>query len=337
MSKKFFLAALAVAASLQSAVAGDDIKSYLPDFHGVLRPQYSLSTTDGESLFRVRNARLALSGHVTDDFDYFAQVDLCQEGSFKALDFWGRLAITKEFKVQAGQFRMPFGVEPFRAPGNYIFTDRSFLGKQMCNYRAIGAKAMYTFAKLPVSIEGGVFSPYAITIQNRWTKKLAYSCKASVHAGDFTFTTGFMSIIPDGVRTNLVDGAISWSAHRWLVEAEYMYEHYTHKAHKACNGFATFVDYWMPLKAGKFNRLSFQGRFDMMGDHSTAICTEDAILVTDNPARRRITVGSTISHITTKRLHFDLRMNYLKYFYDKGVTVPAAQNDQLVAEVVVQF
>lgn len=74
-----------------------------------------------------------------------------------------------------------------------------------------------------------------------------------------------------------------------------------------------------------------------MTSHSTGYRNDEGQLTDNNPARRRITLGSTISHVKAKNLYVDLRVNYEKYFYDKGVETPAGQGDKALVELVVRF
>lgn len=311
--------------------------SYVPNIHGVLRPRFEYSTQDGRSRFQVRNARLSVDGRVAKSIDYFLQVDLCDQGSIKPLDFWVRMRIVKGLSIQAGQFRMPFGVDCFRAPHTYLFANRSFIGKQMCNFRAVGGKVTYSFDKIPLQLEAGIFNSTTITSHTVWNKEYAYSAKAAYTLDNVKLSTGFMSIYPESVRTNLIDGCISWSNDRWLVEGEYMYEHYTGDSHKPCHGYNMFVDYKMPIRLALFNRLSFQGRFDGMTDHSSAKKDESGDIITNDPRRNRITVGSTISYIRSKNMFVDIRANYEKYFYAKDVNIAQGQGDKFVLEMVLRF
>ena len=107
--------------------------SYVPEFHGAVRPRWELDTAIGQSRFEVRWARFTAEGKVAPKIGYFLQVDLCDQGVFKFHDAYVRMEVAKGLEVQAGQFRMPFGREPFMAPQNYVFANRSFMGKQMCN------------------------------------------------------------------------------------------------------------------------------------------------------------------------------------------------------------
>ena len=336
LKRSAFIVAMCVASLSGYADENTTDFSYKPNFRGVIRSRLEVSTSDGEYRFQVRNARLSMDGKLASWADYFVQTDLCDRGKMKILDAWARITPGNGLLFQAGQFRMPFGVESFRAPATYLFANRSFMGKQMCNYRAVGFKAGYKCSRLPLGIEAGVFNPTEIGDHEKWHKELAFASKLWYKVDNVTFTTGFQSIRPDAVRANLADASVAWHTDRWQVEGEYMYEHYTHKAHKAAHSYVLFADYGMPVKVWKFNRLSFQGRFDGITDHSNCKYTSGA-LVTDNVARNRITAGATISYVRTKNMFLDIRANYEKYFYHSGAAVSAADGDKAVVELVVRF
>ena len=59
-------------------------------------------------------------------------------------------------------------------------------------------------------------------------------------------------------------------------------------------------------------------------------------LTVNNPARRRITLGSTLTY-QKKFLKTAIRLNYEKYFYDSNVNAPVGESDKIVAELVVKF
>ena len=107
-------------------VADDNNKVDLtPELHGVIRPRWEMDTKGGENRFQLRNARLSVNGRLAPEIDYYFQADFCDRGKIMFLDGWGRIAITPALKLQAGQFRIPFGTDCFRGPGNYIFANRS--------------------------------------------------------------------------------------------------------------------------------------------------------------------------------------------------------------------
>lgn len=323
MRRKLLFAAACTAAMVASAAENsDDSFSYKPDFHGALRTRYEVETQTGDMRFQVRNARFSVSGFVARPIDYFFQVDLCDRGVIKALDFWARIKIAKGFSVQAGQFRMPFGTDPFRAPSNYIFSNRSFIGKYMCNVRAVGVKAMYTFSNVPLRLEAGVFNPYTIANHDVWSNTMAFAGKAVYTLGNVNIAGGFQSIEPGGTRTNLVDGSLTWSFGRWLLEGEYMYKHYTNKAYKACHGYNAYAQYTLPIEAGLFSKLAFEGRVDGMTTHRSASSTE--------ARRNRITIGSTISYLKSKYIFVDIRADYEKYFYHSSTEIPQGREIRLL-------
>lgn len=322
------------------SAAADSISAgridYVPKFGGVMRARWEMNTDGGLNRFMLRNARVNVAGRIAAPVDYYIQADLCDRGKMKFLDGWIRLALFDGFRFQAGQFRMPFGIDTFRGPGNYIFANRSFIGRQMCNYRAVGVKASYRLPRIPVEVEAGVFNPGTITDHTSWTHGKACAGKVTATAGDFRFSAGYMSIIPDSVRINMADAAVVYERAGWHAEAEYIYKHYTSSRYTPGHGMVVFVDYSMPVRAGIFNRCSFQARFDAMTDHSSGVRDDSGALVTDDPARRRVTVGATISRIMGLH-HAGLRLNYEKYFYNRGVTPPVEGADKIVAELVLKF
>lgn len=330
-----FFFTLLLTANIPAKAEESDI-DYKPVFHGTVRSRWELATENGENRFQVRNARLSVEGRIAPEIQYYINTDLCDRGKMKILDAWGQINITDDLKARAGQFRMPFGVDPFRGPQNYIFANRSFIGKQVCNVRAVGAKLEYSLPVIPLKVEAGAFNPSTISDHETWHRKMSYASKATYTIDCVKLATGIQSLSPDSVRMNLIDGSISWSADRWTVEGEYMYKHYTHKAHKACHAYSIFADYRMPVNAGIFNTLSFQGRFDGMTAHSNGTRNEDGLLTTTDPARNRITAGATLSYVK-KALHADIRVNYEKYFYRHDAEYLPGDGDKLVVELVVRF
>lgn len=311
--------------------------SYKPNIHGTVRPRFEMETDGGKARFQIRNARLSIDGKIAKSIDYYFNADFCDRGHIKILDSWARIKITERLAFQAGQFRMPFGVDPFRGPHTYLFANRSFIGRQVCNVRAVGAKIAYSFNQLPLTIEGGVFNPTPIDNHTEWNGDMAYAAKATWNIDNISLSTGIQSIIPDEIRANLIDGAIAWKYDRWTVEGEYMNKHYTNSAHKTCHAWLAFADYEMPIKCGLFNRLSFQARYDGMTDHSNATRDENGKLFTTDPARNRITIGATIGYVKAKNMFLDFRLNYEKYFYHNGVVATTGNGDKVVAEMVLRF
>lgn len=317
---------LALGASAQEKI------DYRPNFHGAVRTRWEMETESGESRFQVRYARFTIDGKVAPCLDYFLQTDLCDQGAIKILDAYARVRIVKGLQFQAGQFRMPFGVETFRAPQNYIFANRSFMAKDVCNYRKVGAKVAYTLpVKTPLLLEAGIFNNAAIGNHNTWSKHYAFAGKATLTLDQFKISGGAMSVRPDVTRLYMYDGAVSWENANFLVAAEYMAEHYGDKRHDDTHAYCAYVDYHKPFKAGIFNQWSVQGRFDGMTSQWDGI-TDSA----EKAARNRITVGGTLTY-KYKVVFADIRLNYEKYFYHSGADITKGANDKIVAELAIRF
>ena len=327
---------LAMAAIAPLATGGET--DYKPRIHGVLRTRWEGEFGNGVvQRFQVRNARLSVGGNVLPDLSYFIQIDGCDRGKMKILDAYARWGFAGSWRVQAGQFRVPYSVDCFRGPGAYYFANRSFMAKHMLNMRAVGAKiGYYGTSSLPLTLEGGIFNATAMGDHDTWQRDMNYAAKATYRIGNTTFAVSYISAEPDSVRMNLVDGAITWQADRWIVEGEYQNKHYTNNRHSPSHGWNIFASYAIPLTNPTFNRLSFQARYDGMTDHSTGKRNENGNLITDNPTRQRMTLGTTLAFVK-KPLKAAIRLNYEKYFYSNGLTAPKGEADKIVAELVVKF
>lgn len=334
---KFLVLFLSTVCSFSADAADEAKTSLVPQINGTFRGRWEMDMTNDASRFQVRNARLVVSGNICRGISYFFQPDLCDRGRIIILDAYGQVAFAKGFNLRVGQFRMPMGVEPFRAPHTYVFANRSTIGKEVNNFRAVGARLAYTFSRCPLTVEAGAFNPTVISDHNVWCHTLAYSSKARYQVRNVTFTAGFQSIQPERTRINFVDAAIGWISGRWTVEGEYIYEHYTHRAFEPCHAWVVFGDYAMPVKAGIFNRLSFQARYDGMTDHSNGFDNEDGCLTMTDDGRQRITVGTTLSY-RRSRVWCDIRLNYEKSFYHHSATLhTSGHGDRLLAELVIRF
>lgn len=312
----------------------------VPEFHGVIRTRYELDTRHGDGRFQVRNARLSAQLRVARIFTMFINTDFCDAGSMKILDAWAGADVARGVNVRMGQFRMPFGEDSHLGPANYIFANRSFIGKQMANYRAVGVQGQWTpqfgGTSGPLMLAAGVFNPYTITSHKRWTKSYAASAKARLTLGHWRLETGFMSVAPDAVRANMADVAVRWANSAVTLDAEYLYKHYTNSAHRPTHGYLVAADWRKPLDHTVFNRFSAQARLDGMTAHSS-LTRNDGQLVTDHPLRNRLTLGATISHLGPKSLQAHLRLNYEKYFWGHLTEADPHAGDKLVAEFVISF
>lgn len=316
-----------------------DTSIYIPKVHGVFRGRWELETADGYSHFQVRNARVSLEGYAAPIIKYFFNVDLCDRGKLMLLDAFATVLPAKGVEMKAGQYRMPFGYESFRGPGGYYFNNRSFIGKQVNNYRAVGVSAGYTLPKIPLSFEAGVFNPTVMEDQVSWVKKYAYAGRVLYRPGGWLFATGFESLIPDGTRINLASATVGYGFGNFYAEGEYMARWYTHQSHKTTHAYNVFASYGIPLRRCVFNMLSVQARFDGMTDLASGTVydlIEDGKLMTTADGRRRLTVGSTLDY-KYKKLRAAVRVNYEKYWYGKGIEAARGAADVLTAELIVKF
>lgn len=320
----------------QTPVESKGAFSYLPAIHGTLRPRYEAEINDGYAgRFEVRNARLSAEGYVCPVVDYKLQADLCDRGKFKMLDVWVGLSVAEGFKIIAGQTLIPFSVDGIRSPHNYMFANKSYAGEIVGNTRGVGAKLCYT-SPFHLQIEAGVFNNATISDHDVWEKDPAFAAKARYMIGDVSVECGFKTAAPDSVRINFLNGVIGWKSDRWQIEGEYTYKHYTNYSFKPAHAYSGFASYGMPVNAGIFNRLSFQGRWDGMTDHSSGRRDKNGHLYLTDNARNRLTIGSTISYVQPKT-KVDVRLNYEKYFYHSGYEIPQGDGDKIVVELSLRF
>lgn len=317
--------------------AGDASEvNYVSEIHGTLRAKYELEPEYMENRFQVRNARLEVVGNIAPIISYKFNADFCDRGKFKMLDAYAAANLGHGFKVQLGQMRMPFSVDATRAPHIRYFANRSFIGKQVGNVRGVGGKLVYNFKNIPLNIEAGVFNSEGISDHQTWRRSMDYSGKINYKVDNVKFEVGIESIEPDSVRMHLYDASVTWASGRWLVEGEYIYKYYTNDAFEACHAYNFMANYFMPVKMGVFNQLSFHGRFDGMTDHSSGERNSAGFLEIDDNARNRVTIGATLSYILPK-VKTDFRVNYENYFYRDGIVAPAGDRDKILVELVVRF
>lgn len=319
-----------------TAMASNDSINYIPKVHGVLRARWELETIDGYSHFQVRNARVNVSGNAAPIITYFLNADLCDRGKIMLLDAYATVTAFKGFEIPVGQYRMPFGIESFRGPGGYYFNNRSFIGKYVNNYRAVGLSVRYTLLKAPLSLEGGVFNPTVMDDQMTWVKKYAYAGRVVYKPSSFVFATGFESIFPAHTRINLASATVGWSYDRFYVECEYMARCYTHHTHKTTHAYNIFANYDIPMRKGFFNLWSVQARFDAMTDLASGSIYDHDRLLTTQYGRNRLTLGTTLDY-KYRGLRAAVRLNYEKYWYDDEHVIDIGAGDCLSAELIVKF
>ena len=349
MNTKKTLLLLTLALPLTTvALAEEKEKTDLtPHIHGTVRAKYEYQPEDHAGRFEVRNARFSVDGKVSPVVAYKAEIDLSEEGSIKMLDAYTRLTPVNHFQFTIGQMRVPFTIDAHRSPHQQYFANRSFIAKQVGNVRDVGATVGYqTNIGFPIILEAGLFNGSGLTNQkNYWTKGVNFSAKAQMffpHGWNLTLST--QKIKPENVGVMMYDIGTYYQSHGLHIEAEYLYKHYSHDAFKAVHAVDAFVSYDIPLKKCFFSKITPLVRYDYMTDHSDGKEYElstntdgtkvTGLKVTD-AQRSRITGGLTFS--INKPFISDIRLNYEKYFYRKGVEPKTSEKDKLVVEFMTRF
>lgn len=349
MNTKKTLLLLTLALPLTTvALAEEKEKTDLtPHIHGTVRAKYEYQPEDHAGRFEVRNARFSVDGKVSPVVAYKAEIDLSEEGSIKMLDAYTRLTPVNHFQFTIGQMRVPFTIDAHRSPHQQYFANRSFIAKQVGNVRDVGATVGYqTNIGFPIILEAGLFNGSGLTNQkNYWTKGVNFSAKAQMffpHGWNLTLST--QKIKPENVGVMMYDIGTYYQSHGLHIEAEYLYKHYSHDAFKAVHAVDAFASYDIPLKKCFFSKITPLVRYDYMTDHSDGKEYElstntdgtkvTGLKVTD-AQRSRITGGLTFS--INKPFISDIRLNYEKYFYRKGVEPKTSEKDKLVVEFMTRF
>ena len=141
MKKIYLMAALLVAqVATMNAQNSDDDVDKTPKIGGTIRSKYEYQTEEGEGRFEVRTARINVTGNVTKEVSYKAEIDLCDEGKIKMLDAYTRIKPWSTLQFTIGQERVPFTIDAHRSPHQQYFANRSFIAKQVGNVRDVGAE-----------------------------------------------------------------------------------------------------------------------------------------------------------------------------------------------------
>lgn len=314
----------------------------MPKIHGVFRGRYEGEWDDAfddgyRQRFQVRNARVSLEGQLLKPLDWFMRVDLCDKGKMKFLDAWARWKFNQEWALKLGQYRVPFGVDAFRAPGTYIFANRSFIGKQMANLRQVGLQIGYYGKMIPLSVETGVFNSAPMADHDVWQKGMDYAIKATVAPAPYiNISAGFLSMMPYGARMNLADVAVNgeYAAVQWGLE--YQHLHYVDVRFADVNAWLVWFNWAHQVKWGYFNCWNLNCRFDGMTNHSNGKPAEDGRLINNDPTRNRLTLGSSIV-CNVGKVKTEVMLNYEKYFFHSEVVAPVGESDKILAELIVKF
>ena len=109
--KTYLLMALAMvsmgmnAQNSEKSSLGNDVPDFVKTMTigGTIRSKYEYQTEEGEGRFEVRTARINVTGNVTPQVSYKAEIDLCDEGKIKMLDAYTRIKPWKTLQLTIGQ------------------------------------------------------------------------------------------------------------------------------------------------------------------------------------------------------------------------------------------
>lgn len=315
-----------------------DSIDYRPQLHGTLRGKYEYQTQDQAGRFEVRTARVSVTGLITRDIDYKAEIDLCDEGVIKMLDAYARVRPVRNLRLTIGQMRVPFTIDAHRSPHMQYFANRSFIAKQVGNIRDVGAMMALDFNMgVPARIEAGLFNGSGLTGQkDYWTKGINFSAKAQLFLSkQLTMQLSAQKIKPDSVGIMMYDAGLTWKCGRFMAEAEYLYKVYAHDKYKDVHSVDVFANYDIPVRRRLLNKVSPLVRYDFMTDHSDGHRNSAGLLYTTDYQRHRVTAGATLSLATP--FASDLRLNYEKYFYRHDGIPKVSEKDKIVVELMVHF
>lgn len=322
----------------QAPAAKFRLPEWFPTVNGTIRTNYEIDTDNGASRFRVRNVRISLTGTVVPEFEYKAEIDLCDEGKIKMLDAFVRYKPAQlPLTATIGQMRVPFTIDAHRAPHQQFFANRSFVAKYGGNVRDVGVAAQYTVkGNLPLTLQAGLFNGSGLTNQkDYWTRTFNFSFKASACiARVLTLEASCQKSRPEDTGIMMWNAGAAFDNGLWHVEGEYLRKNYAHGAFDGVNIVNSFVSRKFPLRH-KLTSIAASGRYDYIDEHSDGKKNDCGVLTATQPQRHRMTVGSTLTFGTAR--YVELRVNFEKYFYRTGATIPVSDHDKLVVELMARF
>ena len=277
MKNIYLMVALLMAQAATANAQEKDEKSFAntPKIGGTIRSKYEYQTEEGEGRFEVRTARVNVTGQITPQVSYKAEIDLCDEGKIKMLDAYTRIKPWSTIQLTIGQERVPFTIDAHRSPHQQYFANRSFIAKQVGNVRDVGAEIGYTWnVGVPIVVNAGVFNGSGLTDQkDYWTKGVNYSAKAQFIFPNVNLVLSTQKTKPSDVTVTMYDGGITFHKGGFIAEAEYLYKHYSRNAFHDVHAFDGFVCYDIPVRNPKsiIKKVSPLARYDFMSDHSDGI------------------------------------------------------------------
>lgn len=334
MSRKVLTLVLAVICGI-SAWAEKSI--YVPTFSGTLRARYEYLTRQEKNAFKVRTLRVGIDGYVAPIMSYRAEVDFSDWGKITVVDAFIKVTPVKGLYFNLGQQRMPSTIAAHRTPAQQYFADRTFLAKQLGSIRDLGFAGGYTFAKIPLTLQASVFNCSGVG-ENKafFTKTFGWTGKIISPFLPHWYAAASTGRLTRGdTRVQLWDIGAYFDNGLWHIEGEYLRKNYVHGLFEPVNAFDFFACRNFPIEKKMIGGVAAALRYDYMSNNSSGTLNADKKLVVDDPARHRITAGATLS--LESKLQADIRLNYEKYFFKKGVVPGTGDDDRLVLELIAHF
>lgn len=324
----------------------------LPKIHGTFRGKYEYQPEMEAGRFETRNARVGIEGKLPLHLSYKLQADLSDEGKMKMLDAYASLNPWKTLNITVGQMRVPFTIDAHRGPGKQFFANRSFIAKLVGNVRDVGAKVGYEWeAPFKIIADAGVFGSSGIdeAQKDAWRSDLNYSARIQTFPlKNVNFTASvqrFRCNKIEWAHYTSVDFGAYYSNKHVHVEGEYLRKHYENGICDDVNSFNFMSIYRHKLNKCFFNSMSYLLRWDYMDNHADGKSLyldsdgewDGTYRLKPNQAKRhRLTAGLTF-HLKASPFNAELRLNYENYFYDSDIAPKTAEQDKVVAELVVNF
>lgn len=334
--KRIILTLLTILCLLPAPTVSAEKSIYVPTFSGTFRARYEFLTAQNKGAFKVRDLRLGIDGYVAPIMSYRAEVNFSDWGKIGLVDAFVKVAPVKGLYFSMGAQRIPFTIAAHRMPCQQYFVDRTFLAKH-AGIRDIGLTGGYTFQDFPFTAQAGVFNNSG-TGEHRyyWTNTYGFSVKLSSQFLPNWYASVSTARIKRGeARSQNWDAGAYFDNGLWHVEAEYMRKDYVHGMLEPVNAFDFFAYRNFPIEKSLIGGVSGAARYDYMGNHSAGLKDDNGKFIIDNPECHRLTLGATLS--LKSKFQADIRLNYEKYFYKKGLNPGSSDDDKLVLEVIAHF
>lgn len=318
----------------QEAVAEKSI--YIPTLSGTFRARYEYLTKQNLGAFKVRDLRIGIDGYVAPIMSYRGEVDFSDWGKITLVDAFVKVLPTDGLYFSLGMQRIPFTIAAHRMPCQQYFVDRTFLAKH-AGVRDIGLTGGYTFRKFPFTAQAGFFNCSGTGEHKTYfTRTYGFSVKLISPFLPNWYTSVSTARLKKGLaRSQNWDAGAYFDNGLWHVEAEYMRKNYVHNVLKPVNAFDFFVYRNFPIEKKLLGGVSAAARYDYMSDHSSGLKDDNDKFIIDNPECHRITLGATLT--LKSKFQADIRLNYEKYFFKKGVVPNTSDDDKLVLELIAHF